>query len=164
MQIKNPTDPATESQVSFLNSLIDSKQVEDKWKQVAKARIEKGLTKGEASVMVEWFRSQPAAAFKALANGVYSCTDGVYIVKTSKNSGRQYAMKWNGSNAYVYEVGHIRTVRASGTPLPVEQAAALGINTGFCIICGARLTDEKSLARGIGPVCEKSQRALVGAP
>jgi hypothetical protein len=35
----------------------------------------------------------------------------------------------------------------------MEQAAVQGKMMGFCIRCGATLTDPVSVANGIGPVC-----------
>ena len=36
---------------------------------------------------------------------------------------------------------------------PAEEAIAYGIRTGNCSICGLLLTNAKSIARGIGPIC-----------
>lgn len=166
MQIKNPTDPASPQQVSFLQSLLADRVVEAKWAQVAQQRIESGLTKGEASKMIEWFKSQPQAVFKDMPRGVYSCSDGnVYVVRTSKTTGRPYAMLWDtSSNKYIFDRSYYRIVRNNGVPLALDKAAAMGVSSGYCIVCGAALSDEKSLKAGIGPVCAKSQAALVGAP
>lgn len=45
-------------------------------------------------------------------------------------------------------------VLAGVTPLSMEQAAQQGKMMGFCIRCGATLTDPESVAAGIGPVCK----------
>jgi hypothetical protein len=39
-------------------------------------------------------------------------------------------------------------------PMSLEQAAKQGHMLGFCIRCGATLTDPESVAAGIGPVCK----------
>jgi Family of unknown function (DUF6011) len=167
MQIKHPKDPASPAQVSFLKSLLSKKQVEEQWLKVAEARLEAGITKDVASQMIEWFKAQPdlpKAALTVLPNGVYE-THGaeVFVVKTSKTSGKPYAMKWVGTR-YVYEVGHYRYLLANNpAPLSLAQAAVLGIDSGYCVICGRELSDEKSLAAGIGPVCAKSQTKLIQA-
>lgn len=45
-------------------------------------------------------------------------------------------------------------VLAGAKPMSMEQAAAQGKMMGFCIRCGATLTDPESVAAGIGPVCK----------
>lgn len=45
-------------------------------------------------------------------------------------------------------------VLAGAKPLSMEQAAQQGHMLGFCIRCGATLTDPQSVAEGIGPVCK----------
>lgn len=36
---------------------------------------------------------------------------------------------------------------------PAKEAIAYGVRTGMCSICGAELTNEVSIKRGIGPIC-----------
>lgn len=50
------------------------------------------------------------------------------------------------------ERGAIRRLRPEWK-LNRERAQALGKLYGFCIRCGATLTDETSIAQGMGPVC-----------
>lgn len=45
-------------------------------------------------------------------------------------------------------------VLAGAKPLTEHEAASLGKQFGFCIRCGATLTDPVSVAAGIGPVCK----------
>lgn len=45
-------------------------------------------------------------------------------------------------------------VMAGAKPLTEHEAASLGKQFGFCIRCGATLTDPVSVAAGIGPVCK----------
>jgi hypothetical protein len=47
-----------------------------------------------------------------------------------------------------------KAVLAGATPMSMEQAAQQGHMLGFCIRCGATLTDPKSVTDGIGPVCK----------
>lgn len=41
------------------------------------------------------------------------------------------------------------------TKLTLEDAKQFGVVYGSCVVCGRTLTDEKSIAAGIGPVCAK---------
>jgi len=45
-------------------------------------------------------------------------------------------------------------VTAGFAPLSQAEAGALGKQFGFCVRCGATLTDPVSVADGIGPVCK----------
>lgn len=48
--------------------------------------------------------------------------------------------------------GGLRIV-ATGRPMTLDEASAFGKLYGICVICGAKLTDPESIARGIGPIC-----------
>ena len=165
MELRHPHDPASPAQLGFLKSLLYTRAVEEKWVAVANQRIETGLDKENASKMIEWFKSQPAKDLGPdLARGVYIMPDGaIAAVRTSKTTGRPYAMKWTG-RSYEFVGGWYNEVRATARPLPVEDAMKMGLDTGWCVICGKELSDPKSLERGIGPVCYKSQAALGGTP
>jgi len=53
-----------------------------------------------------------------------------------------------------YEGGAIYRLQASNR-LTLAQAKEFGVLYGTCCVCGALLTDPKSIAQGIGPVCIK---------
>lgn len=53
---------------------------------------------------------------------------------------------------FAYAAGAIHQLR-DDQALPKAEAVAFGQLYGVCIACGADLTDETSIARGIGPVC-----------
>lgn len=81
----------------------------------------------------------------------------VKVQRAVHGSGNLYAKRLvideaSQSGSFVYEAGLIRKLRESDR-LTKERAAELGHLYGMCIVCGATLTDEKSIERGIGPVC-----------
>jgi len=89
------------------------------------------------------------------AAGVYRDDSGVYRVVKSRQSGNLYAKKLNlKTGGFDYASGAIYRLRETHR-LTLEQAKAIGQETGICIVCGAFLTDPKSVERGIGPVCAK---------
>jgi len=55
---------------------------------------------------------------------------------------------------FTYEKGSIFTLDAADR-MTVEQVAQLGRQTGFCWVCHRKLTVQKSIVAGIGPVCAK---------
>lgn len=91
--------------------------------------------------------------------GMYENADGIFRVRESRNSGRLYAMRFiptasTKSERFEFERGGIYRLSASDR-MTVERARALGVEMSMCCVCGADLTDAKSVAKGIGPVCEK---------
>jgi hypothetical protein len=92
-------------------------------------------------------------------DGIYRLPDGtIYKVQVAHHgSGRLYAKRLviNGDKGtFEYAPGAIHTLRAEHR-LDTDEAAKYGTLYGLCICCGATLTDEHSIARGIGPVCAK---------
>ena len=92
--------------------------------------------------------------------GMYRNADGVFRVKQSKESGNLYAMRLipeatTKSERFVYERGGIYKLTADNR-MTVEECAELGLLYSMCVICGADLTDPKSVARGMGATCAKN--------
>lgn len=85
--------------------------------------------------------------------------DVIKVQRAVHGSGNLYAKRLiidkigaEGAGHFEYEAGLIR--RMAGAPkLTAEWAAEHGRLYGMCMICGATLTDETSIERGIGPVC-----------
>ena len=89
-------------------------------------------------------------------DGIYRLGDVIVKVQVAVNgSGNLYAKRLvvdGDHGSFVYEPGLIRRLSATDR-MSVEEAAAFGKLYGFCIQCGRTLTDETSIAAGIGPVC-----------
>lgn len=109
----------------------------------------------------EWTaqRAPLAEAIKAVSEA----TEGWYeidgtVVKVQKavhGSGKLYAKRLIvevGAASWQYEPGLIRQCNDSNR-LTAERAMEMGQLYGVCVVCGAVLTDEQSIARGIGPIC-----------
>lgn len=82
----------------------------------------------------------------------------IYRVKIGK-SGFPYAealvLGAPGQKArFVYQAGLIKTITAD-MRMTKEQAIEFGVNHGVCCRCGKVLTNDKSVEKGIGPVCIK---------
>ena len=99
---------------------------------------------------------RPAA--KVEQDGMYLTPDGtVYKVQQAKvgGSGRLYAKRLvveDGTGTFVYAPGEMSRLDAS-MRMTLEQAQVYGRLYGVCVRCGSPLTDEVSIANGIGPVC-----------
>lgn len=104
-------------------------------------------------------RKEASTANPVTEVGMYRNSNGVFRVKKSRESGNLYAMRFipeatTKRERFVYERGGIYSLTASDR-MTVEQAQELGALVGACCVCGADLTDEKSIRAGIGPVCAK---------
>lgn len=100
-------------------------------------------------------RSEPAE------EGMYRREDGtIYKVqKAVHGSGRLYAKRLIEPNEYgararfEYAPGMVYQLTAE-EKMTRDEARAFGALYGTCCVCGRTLTDETSIAHGIGPVCE----------
>lgn len=89
--------------------------------------------------------------------GVYKHDNEIYrVVKVRGGSDNRYAQKlsviegrnpqWLSAHGYVWKL----KVEELISP---QVAAQMGRATGYCVICGRHLSDEESVAKGIGPIC-----------
>ncbi len=98
--------------------------------------------------------TQPAAP---VSEGMYRDPEGVVykVVKAVHGSGRLYAQRLvieGTSGRFEYAGGVIRSLKAEWR-MTLEEAKAFGSLYGFCVRCGATLTDDASIKAGIGPIC-----------
>lgn len=111
-----------------------------------------------------------AAPRERVEDGMYRTPDGtIYKVQFAVHgSGRRYAKRlvvdqaWEraadgavireGRSHFDYEAGAIDRL-TSAMRMTLDEAKAFGALYGTCCQCGRTLTDEKSIAAGIGPVC-----------
>lgn len=143
--------PATERQVSFIESLIANREYD------ATDVVVADLNRAEASALIEQLRSAPYRKDnnRVTEHGIYRHENGeVYRVQPS-NSGNLYAKKLNRvEGGFVYAPGAMAFLKATDK-LSLEEMKIVGMQTGICCSCGRFLTDEDSVAEGIGPVCAK---------
>lgn len=159
--------PATPKQESYILSLLSQRVVDSAYVATISERMVDGtLDKRTAGQFIDHLRAcpwkprqaapaAPAAASAAVTSpGMYQTADGaIYRVKKSRESGRLYAMVLTAKK-FVYDRGAIFRL-TPGDAMTLEAAKAYGVATGQCCVCGAELTDPKSVEAGIGPVCAK---------
>jgi hypothetical protein len=139
--------PASIKQVQFLNTLISER--------IHEAEVDfANLTSAEASDLISRLLRSPMRNAGVSELGMYQTSDGnIYRVHQSRETGNLYAKKLDIiSHKFEYEQGAMRKLKASDK-MSLQQAKAWGMETGICCVCGAFLTDERSVAEGIGPVC-----------
>lgn len=156
------TYPASEKQVAFIERLLAERQRDAVVESLIGIDGLGGLTKRTASFLIEHLLKAPkvavAAAPKAyVAPGFYEHDGIVYRVRPSRsNPERCYAdrlrIKVGGGGSWQYERGALGRL-SEADRIDIDRAKFLGRSHGFCVICGAVLTDPDSIEAGIGPVC-----------
>lgn len=99
-----------------------------------------------AAEQLEARRQQPVRE-----EGVYQDASGNVFKVICSSYDRLYA-KQLIDGKFEYAPGALRRLTAADK-LSLTQAEQYGKLTGRCCRCGARLTDETSISRGVGPVC-----------
>jgi hypothetical protein len=106
-------------------------------------------------------RATPAANNEPVATeGMYRLADGTIfkVQKAVHGSGRLYAKRlippseFGGSAQFEYAPGMIYRLTLEDK-MTLEQAKEFGALYGTCCVCGRTLTNEVSIAAGIGPIC-----------
>ncbi len=143
------TKPASDKQVAFLHTLISERVFEG-------AVDFATLTSAEASSLITELLNSPrkSGAERVSDEGMYRNAEGdIFRVQRSKESGNLYAKRLDIiDGGFVYEAGAIRNLKPSDR-MTLDDAKAFGVQYGICCVCGALLTNEVSVAEGIGPVC-----------
>lgn len=166
-----PSQPlATPKQVSYAMSL--QAQRADENDHVSEADYA-AMTRKEMSAAIDHLLSLPkpdkaqrtVAVSAVLEDGMYYVedTNEVFKVYHTRTSGAQCVKRLDivkEATATTPAVGRFTYLGAVAKHLPakaqrmsLESAKALGRIYGFCVKCAATLTDETSIASGIGPVC-----------
>ncbi len=146
------TKPASDKQVAFITTLIAERVFEG-------AVSFASLTSVEASSLITELLNSPrkagaAAAERVSEEGMYRNAEGdIFRVQRSKESGNLYAKRLDPiAGGFEYVQGAIRLIKPSDR-MSLDEAKAFGVAYGICCVCGAFLTNEVSVAEGIGPVC-----------
>jgi hypothetical protein len=87
-----------------------------------------------------------------LEPGFYEMAGKVYKVVRSPQTNNLYAKVFT-EYGFEYVTGAVYHLKTQGIALTLDAAKAYGHIYGMCVICGRTLTDEGSIAAGIGPVC-----------
>lgn len=155
---ENKMTPATTRQVDYINSLLTQRE----FSEVIEFAT---LTSQQASEFINRLLASPRRTTTATATrpaltelrvGMYRTQDGeIYRIHESRETGRLYAKHLNLIEMkFEYASGAIYRLTPADR-MTLDQAKAFGVETGICCVCGAFLTDARSVANGIGPVCER---------
>lgn len=157
-------DKATEKQTAFIGRLREERNLP------ATAMGLDNLSKKKASEMISELLAMPkpvpathvdaAPAAKAeTPEGMHMIGEDIFKVQRAVHgSGHLYAKRlvpghgYGAKAKFEYAPGVLKTLSAA-TKMSLEKAKAFGALYGTCCVCGRTLTNEESIAAGIGPVC-----------
>lgn len=117
-------------------------------------------SKGASALIDAWKAAPRKETPKAAAGSLDEDEDGFFVtpdgkvVKVQFNRARtnRYA-KVLDTETGAFEYAGKAPLRWELERLTAERAAELGRLYGMCVACGATLTDEDSIERGLGPIC-----------
>jgi hypothetical protein len=151
-------NPCTAKQAAFLEKIVLSRDVPPDVRSASITALAGGLSFQDCSAAIERGLKFPFSAKSTPAEQGYYLVDGaVFAVVVGKESGKLYAKKLivvGKKGSWVYAPGAVYTLRAE-QKITLAEAVSLGHTLGCCVICGRTLSDAKSVAAGIGPVCAK---------
>ena len=153
----------TQKQVDFIHSLLTRHELTETNRQSVDAALTRGISKLEASQMIDWLKTlprkaQPSAPKTEDVNleGMHRLDGRIFKVQVAVHgSGRLYAkeLKQYGEEwSFEFAPGMIYKL-SSATKMTLEEAKEFGALYGTCCVCGRTLTNETSIEEGIGPVC-----------
>jgi uncharacterized protein with FMN-binding domain len=153
---------ASEAQLSFLVNLGATHEVTDRQsEQLLNAEV---LTMRQASELITSLKNQPFKSRPATGRSIVEISDGMYtkdgkvykVQVAVHGSGRLYAKELiegeDGERYFEMAPGMVRRLTVDNR-MTKEEAQEFGRLYGVCVCCGATLTDEASIKRGLGPVC-----------
>lgn len=158
------TRPISAPQISFINSLMDQREVPVELAAEIVATMDSWTTR-QASAAIDVLKSlsykartpkADAVAEDDLADepGIYEIDGTVYQIKANRSKTNVYVMKLVDTE-YVYVGAVYKAKLTKAHRITVERAIELSGLIGQCIRCSRVLTAEKSVRQSMGPVCIK---------
>lgn len=140
---------------------------EDRVARVTRELEAQELDRRDASLLIDELKVAPfdRESTVAVVPGVYRHNGTIYVVRKNRANDRLHARRLveiGGRRLteadtvvqieFEYDRDALLTLRPRDQ-MTLEEARPFIIRYGRCIACGAVLSDAKSVARGIGPVC-----------
>lgn len=163
---------ASAKQIELINRLKGERDLtgKDATRALALGREQWRLgtfTTGHASTLIEALLAAPRTTVRSTRTGpapegMHQVGPNIFKVQRSPQTGRLYAKRLDGrgdaetgetSWRFVYAPGALRDL-SEDTLMTLEAAKEFGAHYGTCCVCARVLTNEKSIAEGIGPVCK----------
>lgn len=163
--VEAPRNPATERQVTFLRKLQDERAHGWEPHIFDAFAADRRACSAAIDELLRLPRKQRPLS-QDVTEGMYRTQDGVIykVQRAVHGSGNLYAKRLEQlaeprelrtktvTHEFIYAPGAVHRLRASDK-MSLEDAKAWGALYGTCCCCGATLTNETSIAAGIGPIC-----------
>lgn len=161
--------PASERQLEFLLNLVTERadlegrdlpqRVVDWVKESTKANVSRRIDKAK-DTLAELRKNAPVqpSTPSELEDGIYFLEYNgkariFKVIHAVHGSGRQYAKELDTETGeWVMAPGYVRRFTPADK-MDLAKAQEFGHLYGLCVRCGRTLTDEGSIAAGIGPIC-----------
>jgi hypothetical protein len=148
--------PVTSKQLAFFKRLVGDEVYTAKEGELT------ALSSVAASQVIDQLlktqREQSNTLLRKTPIGFHYAQGSVYRVRES-STGNMYATQFvqdlYGAWSFQYVGRKPFNMFSESTIMTLEQAQEFGKNFGICVRCGALLTDDVSIAQGMGPVCIK---------
>lgn len=164
----------TQKQLDYLRILLDDRECSDRERSVWEDYLQNpttSQTKYGVSTAIERLKGYPkrqkqsAGGIQITQDGMYRMDGAIFKVQVAVHgSGGLYAKRlvmgdpdWDVADGkatakFEYAPGAVTRLRPEHR-MSLEEAKEFGKLYGVCCVCGRTLTDEQSIADGIGPVC-----------
>lgn len=145
--------PASDAQIKFLRSLLVEKIEDEAQSAAALAWLDSHkLSKATASAKISKYKDMPTVrrAFD-LDEGMYRVGDDIFKVYFTQAG--HIATKQLTEDGFEYTGRKPLAMIKPEHRMTLDEAKEYGKVTGTCCNCGRMLTNEESIASGIGPIC-----------
>jgi hypothetical protein len=162
---RRPVDKASDAQVAMIRKLAASKKITE-YKGVELEEFLATMRRNQVDEAKAFMwnapwpeRRTPVATRRAKAaeDGMYRKDGVVYRVQHAiHGNGLPYAKKLvelSNGEWYFEKVDGMQYKLTEADRMTLAEAKEWGALYGTCCVCATKLTDEKSIAAGIGPVC-----------
>jgi hypothetical protein len=145
------TSPASPAQLGYLRSLL-IERIEDKAASDAAVQWLDGhrLSKATASAKIKEYENKPKFR-EVLDEGMYKVGEDIFKVYFTQEG--HIATKQLTPDGFEYTGRKPLAVIKPEHRMTLDEAKEYGKVTGTCCSCGRLLTNEESIAAGIGPIC-----------
>lgn len=143
--------PATEAQIGELHRLFDVKFDGDKAAEYHEWLNTHRLSKATASDRISNLYKMPDV--NELDEGMYKVGDNIFKVYRTRESDILVTKQLIDEH-FEYTGKKPLSFITAEHRMSLDEAKAYGKVTNTCCVCARKLTNETSIANGIGPVCE----------
>ena len=170
------SDPATESQLQFISTLLDDRAVEPIKRTSLELELSREISKGRAGEIITELKLVPRngengtvtpAKREAAPVGVYELDGEFYAIREAKDAVTKQPFRFarhivitrkadGEAHRVDFEAAKGMQFRVhDGRALTLDEVEALSLEFSRCFLCGHELNVITSKKSGVGPVCRK---------